>query len=115
LRATDKEGNVKHPDALTIIYGEGMKDFHKWIKEQSPKMQKLANSLEPQDGILILDYYKEDTAKKKTAEHDKNTKDKKKEYDDIYKSEKSLKKNQQESIPGDKSADEEAEESFNEE
>ncbi len=39
----------------------------------------------------------------------------KKEYDDIYKSEKSLKKNQQESSSGDKSADEEAEESFNEE
>jgi hypothetical protein len=115
LRATDKEGNVKHPDALTIIYGEGMKDFHKWIKEQSPKMQKLANSLEPEDGILILDYYKEDTAKKKTPEHDKKTKNKKKEHDENYKSEKSLKKNQQESSPGDKSADEEAEESFNEE
>jgi len=114
VQATDKEGNLKHPDYFSIVYGAGMKGFHVWIKEQSPKMQKLASSLDPEDGVMIMDYYKEDTAKKKTGEHDKKTKDKKKEYDDLYKSEKSVKKNQSEHSQGDKSADEEAEDSFNE-
>lgn len=115
VQATDDEGNLKHPDFFNITRGEGMKDFHAWVKEQSPKIQKLANSLNPEDGILILDYYKEHLAEKKTAEHDKKTKDKKKEYDDIYKSEKSVKKNQRESGNDDKSPDEIAEEAFNEE
>jgi len=115
LRATDNEGNAKHPDALNIIYGEGMQDFHRWVKEQSPKIQKLATSLDPEDGVLILDYYKEDIAKKKTDEHDKSTKAKKKQYDDIYASEKSVKTNQRETGAGDKSPDEEAEEAFKEE
>jgi len=115
MQVKDDEGNVKHPDFYDIVYGSGMKDFHAWVKEQSPKIQKLASSLDPEDGILILDYYKEDVAKKKTTEHDKKTKDKKKEYDDIYKSEKSKRKNQQESGGGEKSPDEEAEEAFKEE
>jgi len=114
-QAQDEEGNLKHPDYFTITRGAGMKDFHAWVKEQSPKIQKLASSLDPEDGILILDYYKEAIAKKKTAEHDKKAKDKKKEYDDIYKSEKSVKKNKTEDFSGEKSPDEEAKEAFEEE
>jgi len=115
VQAIDEEGNLKHPDYFTITRGSGMKDFHAWVKEQSPKIQKLANSLEPEDGILILDYYKENTAKERTAELDKKTKDKKKEYDDIYRGKKSVKKDRTESGQGQKSDNEEAEESFNEE
>jgi len=115
MRAKDDEGNLKHSDYYDIVYGSGMKDFHAWIKEQSPKVQKLASSLNPEDGILVLDYYKENIARRKTTEHDKKTKDKKREYDDIYKSEKTMRKNQPESSIGGKSPDKEAEEAFEEE
>jgi len=114
-RATDDKGSLKHADYYNIVYGEGKDAFHAWVKEQPAKIQKLANSLEPEDGILILDYYKEDVARKKTADHDKKTKSKKDEYDAIYKSEKSVRKNQQEAGVSGKTPDEEAEEAFDEE
>jgi hypothetical protein len=83
-QATDDKGNLKHPDYFTITRGDGMKDFHKWVKSQPENIQRLASSLNPDDGILILDYYKEATAKKKVADFDKKAADKKKEIDDIH-------------------------------
>lgn len=49
-----------HPDALDIKDSE---DFKKWISEQDKGMKALAASVEPKDGILLVDYYKEATGK----------------------------------------------------
>ena len=106
----------KHTDAMTIIYGSGKEEFHKWLEKQSERTKDLARSTDPEDGILILDYYKEDTAKKKTAEFDKKAKDKKKEHDDIHlsteRSKKTIVDRGIEYTPG--RGEEEAEAAFNE-
>ena len=49
-----------HPDALDIKASE---DFKKWIREQDKGMQTLAASVEPKDGIKLVNYYKEATGK----------------------------------------------------
>jgi hypothetical protein len=83
-QAVDKEGNLRHPDYYNIVYGAGKEDFHKWVGGQSKKVQKLATSLDPDDGLLLLDFYKEDTAKSKSkALKDKSAKDKEK-YDALH-------------------------------
>lgn len=83
-RTTDDKGNLKHPDYYHLVYGEGKTDLMKWVEKQPEKYKKLASSLNPNDGDLLLDYYKEDIAKARTAAHDKKTGDRKKELDDIH-------------------------------
>lgn len=85
-QAKDDSGNLLHPDYYQIVYGSGKEDFVGWVTEQPKKIQKLAQSLDPKDGFLVLDYYKEATAKKKMADHDKKSYDKKNDYDDIHSS-----------------------------
>lgn len=71
--ATDEDGNLRHPDYHNIVYGAGKEDFHKWVKEQNKKTQKLTTSMNYEDALLLLDYYKEDTAKaRKKAVKDEN-------------------------------------------
>ena len=86
-------GELKHPDYFSIVYGEGKKDFVAWVETQPAKIQKLASSLNQDDGDLILDFYKEATAKKRTAEFDKKAKEKKDEFDSIHKSSKNKRSN----------------------
>ena len=57
----------KHPDGLDIKDSDEFKD---WISKQPKEMKVLAASVEPKDGIKLIDYYKEETGKarrKKTA------------------------------------------------
>lgn len=78
----DDDGNLKHPDYYNIVYGAGKEAFHEWVN-QSKKYQKMANSLNPDDGVLLLDYYKEDTAKTKSSAAKAKAKEKKKKHDAI--------------------------------
>ena len=83
-QARDDAGDLRHPDYFTITRGAGMKDFHEWVKAQPPKVQKLASSMDWKDGVLILDNYKEATAKKQVGEFDEKARKKKKEIDSIH-------------------------------
>jgi hypothetical protein len=46
----------KHSDALDIKASD---EFHDWIGKQSKEMKVLAASVDPKDGIALIDYYKE--------------------------------------------------------
>lgn len=83
-RATDENGDLKHPDFYNIVYGAGMKDFHEWVEKQSKKIQTLARSLDPDDSVLLLDYYKENTAKNKTNNSKAKQRKEKDKYDALH-------------------------------
>lgn len=89
--ARNEEGELRHPDYYDIVYGGRMKDFHEWVGKQSVKIKTLANSLNPDDGVLLLDYYKEDIAQANLKEFDNKQRDKKKKFDDLHKKEKDTK------------------------
>lgn len=114
-RATDDEGNLKHPDFYDIVYGKKQDDFRDWLKEQPKKTQKLATSLNPADGILMLDFYKEHLAKKKVKAHDEKTGKQKQEYDDIHKSGKNLKTGKRPAEDEDQDPNDIAKQAFEEE
>lgn len=83
-RAPNEDGSLRHPDYYEIVYGNGNKEFFDWLSKQPPKVQRLSTSLNKDDGILVLDYYKVDKAKGKVSEFDEKSKKKKKEIDDIH-------------------------------
>jgi len=68
------------PDAPEIIRSD---DFKTWAKEQPKSIQLLNNSLDPNDALKLLNYYKEDIARKKVAEHDKTAGEKTKKVIDL--------------------------------
>jgi len=68
------------PDAPEIIRSD---DFKTWVKEQTRATQLLNNSLDPNDALKLLNYYKEDIARKKVAEHDKTAGEKTKKVIDL--------------------------------
>ncbi len=61
------------PDALKIARS---KDYQEWINKQSPAIQALNRSLNPEDALKVLNYYKEDMAKKRVEKHDAEAKKK---------------------------------------
>lgn len=52
----------EHPDGLDIKASD---EFQDWIGKQSKNMKTLAASVDPKDGIALIDYFKEDTGKVK--------------------------------------------------
>lgn len=73
----------KHSDAKTINQS---KDFLDWLDKQDPPIQRIAKNMEsPDDGIMILDYYKKSQEKAKIDKANKEAKDKKKKNDDLHK------------------------------
>jgi len=76
----------KHPDALKYIGDDADADFVAWLSEQEEPLQRLARNMEtPEDGILILDYYKKSIGKKKAKAHDSQKKTEQKRHVDIHK------------------------------
>lgn len=114
-RAVDDEGNLKHPDYHKIVYGSGKADFRAWIKTQSKKIQRMMKASTPDDGVLLLEYYKEATAKGKVKAFDKKAAEKKKKSDDIHLKKKTDKSIKDREVDGQFASDsEEAEASFDE-
>lgn len=78
-------------DAVTARHADGKKikddpDFHKWFDAQPANVQRFGYAdASPDDAILILDFYKEDIAKKSVKKHDNLARDKKKQTDDLHK------------------------------
>lgn len=72
-----------HPDARKI---KDSKEFQEWLEGKDDATKRLASmTAEPEDAILVLNYYKEDIAKKAVKEHDDKAKDEKKKVDDLHK------------------------------
>jgi len=73
----------KHSDARKINKSP---DFLNWLDEQDEPLKRLAENMQtPDDGILILDFYKKSRAKKKAADYDGKAKSNKKKTDDLHK------------------------------
>uniref|UniRef100_A0A6M3IPK9 Uncharacterized protein n=1 Tax=viral metagenome TaxID=1070528 RepID=A0A6M3IPK9_9ZZZZ len=81
--AADDEGNLKHPDYHSIVYGAGKKDFHAWLSKQSKKEQSAASTLDAELAVMVLDHYKEDTAKGKVKDIKNKAKDRKDKFDSL--------------------------------
>lgn len=72
-----------HSDARQI---NKSKDFIDWLEKQDAPIQRIAKNMEtPEDGIMILDYYKARKGKSKVDDIDKKARDKKKKTDDLHK------------------------------
>lgn len=73
----------KHSDARKINKDP---DFLNWLDNQDEPLKRLARGMEsPEDGILILDFYKKSKAKKKASDFDSKGREKKKKTDDLHK------------------------------
>lgn len=78
-------GQIKesHPDAVKINKDP---EFIKWLSNQEEPLKYLARNMEsPEDGILILDFYKKSVGKTKAKGYDNALKTKKKSHDDLHK------------------------------
>lgn len=74
---------LSHPDARKINKDS---DFLDWLDKQDEPLKRLARNMEtPEDGVLILDFYKKSKAAKKAADFDAAAKGKKKRTDDLHK------------------------------
>lgn len=72
----------KHSDAKVINQS---KDFLDWLDKQDAPIQRIAKNMEtPEDGIMVLDYYKASQVKSKATDAEKKAKDKKKKTDDLH-------------------------------
>ena len=76
-------------DAVRDAYPDGKKvvksdEFKAWIKGQSKSIQGLYTSPDPDDAISLLDFYKEDQAKKTVKNHDDELRAKKKKKDGLH-------------------------------
>jgi|GEM_PF-3537995 len=86
-------------DTVTEKHADGkrIKDdpkFHKWFDTQPENIQRFGYAdASPEDAILILDFYKEDIAKKDIKKHDDSARDKKKQTDDLHKNTMRVKNN----------------------
>ena len=73
----------KHSDAKQV---KASKDFQAWYDDQPDNIKRFgAEEASPDDAILLLDFYKEDIAKKGVKKHDDTARDKKKRTDDLHK------------------------------
>ena len=81
---------AQHPDAVKIIQSEG---YDNWLKAQSKLVQRMDSSRDPEDGIAVLDAYKEHVAKSGKAKKGSEASEKKKEQDDVLKESLTTKKN----------------------
>jgi len=72
----------RHQDMDAILES---KEWQEWLPKQSKGVREhLALSLDPEDGIKVLDLFKEDQARAKAAEFDKAAKDKKDKKDQLH-------------------------------
>ena len=76
-------------DAVRDAYPDGKKvvksdEFKAWIKGQSKSIQGLYTSPDADDAISLLDFYKEDQAKKTVKNHDDELRTKKKKKDGLH-------------------------------
>jgi len=72
-----------HSDARKV---KDSKEFQEWLEGKDDATKRLASTTaEPGDAILVLNYYKEDIAKKAVKEHDDKKKEEKKKVDDLHK------------------------------
>ena len=78
-------------DQITEVHSDGKKinkspEFVEWLGSQDAALQRMAKKLEtPEDGILILNYYKKSIGKKKAETVDDKTRKEKKLRDDLHK------------------------------
>lgn len=72
----------EHPDVRKI---DRSKAFSEWYEGQTPAMQKMVLSPDPDHGVMALSAYKESIAKTKAAKHDKTASAKKERKDDLHK------------------------------
>ncbi len=73
--------NTGHPDAREVY---ASKEFKAWFKDQPEAIKKLGNG-KPEDAVLVMNYYKEEIAKKATSAHDSEAGKNKKDQDNIHK------------------------------
>jgi len=71
-----------HSDARKVT---GSKEFWDWMEKQAPGIQNLGESLNPADGVAVLDAYKESLAKLSKVETDKVATETKRGRDDLHK------------------------------
>ncbi|MCE5264425.1 MAG: hypothetical protein LLG97_12940, partial [Deltaproteobacteria bacterium] len=76
-------------DAVRDVHADGKKvvksdEFKAWIKGQSKSIQGLYTSPDADDAISLLDFYKEDQAKKTVKNHDDELRAKKKKKDGLH-------------------------------
>lgn len=86
------EEGEKFWSAVEVVHPNAFKDsktdeFGEFIvnHKESEKLKKLANSKDPNHGILVLNLYYESIAAEKTKKHDKELSDKKQKIDDTLK------------------------------
>jgi len=78
----DREVLRKHKDMDDILVS---KEWAEWLPKQSKGVREhLALSLDPEDGIKVLDLFKEDQARAKADEFDKQAREKKNKKDDLH-------------------------------
>lgn len=70
-----------HPDGKKVAKSD---EFKAWVKGQSKSIQGLYSSSDPDDAISLLDFYKEDQAKKTVKKHDEGLRGEKKKKDGLY-------------------------------
>lgn len=70
-----------HPDGKKVAKSD---EFKAWVKGQSKSIQGLYSSADPDDAISLLDFYKEDHAKKAVKKHDEGLRGEKKKKDGLY-------------------------------
>ena len=70
-----------HPDGKKVVKSD---EFKAWIKGQSKSIQGLYTSPDADDAISLLDFYKEDQAKKTVKNHDDELRAKKKKKDGLH-------------------------------
>jgi len=72
----------KHSDAKAV---NGSKEFLDWLDKQDAPIQRIAKNMEtPEDGIMVLDYYKKSGLKSKADDADKKARAQKKKSDDLH-------------------------------
>lgn len=70
-----------HSDCRKVVRSP---EFADWLSKQSPAVHKLAASLDPQDGIYILDAFKEHVGKTAAEQAKAKAADAKKKRDDLH-------------------------------
>lgn len=87
----DKILDMEFWDQITMVHSDARKintskGFLDWLDEQDEPLQRLARNMEkPEDGVLIIDFYKKSIGKKKAKKHDDKMMQDKKQTDDLHK------------------------------
>lgn len=77
----DREVLRKHKDMDDIL---ASKEWAEWLPKQSRGTRYLSTSLDPEDGIKVLDLFKEDQARAKAAEFDAKAREKQTKKDNLH-------------------------------